>query len=241
MKWTSWIVGTCLFCSPLAADETAPPDLIKLSEAFGNMVGRQIKASGIDFNTDSFVKGVRDGIDGKPSPLNEKDFEKQLIQLNEQATKKIATDNLKKADDFMAKNKSESGVKELEPGKLQILVLSDGTGEAIPEHGTPEIKYTGKYIDGTPFSSSEEAGGTIVIPVDQTIPGFGKGLVGAKEGEKRRIFVHPDLGYGTFGQLAPNALLIFDVEIVKASAPLQDNEDDRDDDSDEDDDHDEKS
>ena len=42
-----------------------------------------------------------------------------------------------------------------------------------------------------------------------------------KEGEKRKLFVHPDLGYGTQGQLPPNALLIFEVEIVKADAPSQ--------------------
>ena len=43
-----------------------------------------------------------------------------------------------------------------------------------------------------------------------------------KEGEKRRIFVHPDLGYGTSGHLAPNSLLIFDVEVVKAESPDKD-------------------
>ena len=43
----------------------------------------------------------------------------------------------------------------------------------------------------------------ITIPLDQTIPGFSKGIVGMKEGEKRRLFVHPDLGYGTTGQLPP--------------------------------------
>jgi len=66
------------------------------------------------------------------------------------------------------------------------------------------------------FGSSEETGGPITIPLDQTIPGFSKGLVGMKEGEKRRLFVHPDLGYGTMGQLPPNELLIFDIEVVKA-------------------------
>jgi peptidylprolyl isomerase len=39
-----------------------------------------------------------------------------------------------------------------------------------------------------------------------------------KEGEKRRLYVHPDLGYGTTGQLPPNELLIFDIEVVKADS-----------------------
>ena len=36
-----------------------------------------------------------------------------------------------------------------------------------------------------------------------------------KVGELRKIFIHPDLGYGATGQLLPNALLIFEVELVK--------------------------
>jgi len=84
------------------------------------------------------------------------------------------------------------------------------------------INYTGKYIDGTVFGSSETAGGPITVPIDQTIPGFSKGIVGMKEGEKRRLFVHPDMGYGTTGQLPPNSMLIFDIEVVKATSPDKD-------------------
>ena len=54
-----------------------------------------------------------------------------------------------------------------------------------------------------------------------------------KEGEKRRLFVHPDFAYGTNGPLPPNSLLIFDIEVVKAQAPkdadLDDDLDDGDD------------
>jgi len=39
-----------------------------------------------------------------------------------------------------------------------------------------------------------------------------------KEGEKRRLFVHPEVGYGTSGQLLPNSLLIFDIEVIKAKS-----------------------
>ena len=54
-----------------------------------------------------------------------------------------------------------------------------------------------------------------------------------KEGEKRRLFLHPDLGYGTTGHLPPNSLLIFDVEVVKANQELKASQDDEDDDKDE--------
>ena len=41
-----------------------------------------------------------------------------------------------------------------------------------------------------------------------------------KEGEKRVIYIHPDLAYGTYGSLPPNSLLIFEIEVVKANTKL---------------------
>ncbi len=211
----------------MAAKSNATPptkeELTQISEAFGNFIGKNLKATGIEFDIDAIVKGIRDGAAGKPSPLSDAEYEQKMIALQESAFKKIADTNLKAAEAFLATNAKASGVKELEPGKLQILIVQEGNGPAVTESSTPQINYTGKYIDGTVFGNSEDAGGPITIPLDQTIPGFSKGLLGMKEGEKRRIFVHPDLGYGTTGHLQPNSLLIFDVEVVKASAPLDKN------------------
>ena len=36
--------------------------------------------------------------------------------------------------------------------------------------------------------------------------------------EKRKIYIHPALAYGTSGELPPNALLTFEVEVIKADA-----------------------
>ena len=128
----------------------------------------------------------------------------------------------------MAKNAKEANVIEIEPGKLQYMILIKGNGPAVEAHATPSINYVGKYLDGTVFGSSEDAGGPINIPLDQTIPGFSKGIQGMKEGEKRRLFVHPSMGYGTMGHLPPNSLLIFDIEVVKASTPKEAMNDDED-------------
>lgn len=202
--------------------EISSQDVKKLSEAFGHFIGRNLKTPGVNFDLDSIIKGMKDGHAGKPQPIPDKEYEELMIKLQQQAFNRLATDNLKAANDYMAKNVKEAGVVEVEPGKLQYVILEQGQGEAVQEHGTPKIKYVGKYIDGTTFSSSDETGGPLNIPLDQTIAGFSKGLVGMKEGEKRRLFVHPDLGYGVSGNLPPNALLIFDIEIVKAQSTEED-------------------
>lgn len=199
--------------------DNATTDMKTLSKALGHFIGRNLNTPGISFDLDSVVTGIRDGASGKPAPMNDKDYEKAMTQLQQQAFNAIATKNLEAAEKFMKENVGAKGVVEVVPGKLQYTILEEGKGAAVPEHGTPMIKYTGKYIDGTVFGTSDAAGGAISVPVDNTIPGFSKGIVGMKEGEKRRLFVHPEMGYGTTGQLPPNSLLIFDIEVVKATSP----------------------
>jgi peptidylprolyl isomerase len=215
--------------SPAAANPTATQtatqnekndqiDMKKLSEAFGHFIGRNLQSPGLSFDLESIIKGIREGAAGKPSPLSEKEYEEMMTAVQEKAFKEMSSTNLKSANDFMQKNQKETGVVEVVPGKLQYQILNEGNGPVVEAHSSPKINYTGKYQDGTVFGTSEEMGGPITIPLDQTIPGFSKGIAGMKEGEKRRLFVHPDLGYGTSGQLPPNELLIFDIEVVKANS-----------------------
>lgn len=226
-------------------------DMDKLSEAVGNFLGNNLKSLDFGFNFSKVSEGLMNAAANKPSPLSEKEYEEMVMVLQEKKFKEKSEINLKAADEFMSKNKSEAGVTEIVPGKLQYKVVRPGTGPVVDAHGSPEIHYTGKHIDGTVFSSSEEMGGPITIPLDQTLPGFSKGIAKMQEGGKYVLYVHPELGFGTTGQqMAPNELLIFEIEVVKAQsdkakAPIAgidlqngDDEDDMSDDEDEDDDED---
>ncbi len=193
-------------------------DIILISEAFGHFIGKNLK-SGADFDKDAVIRGINKGAANEPAPMSDKDYQAAMVKLQQRAFEKVSSDNLKAANEFLEKNAKNEGIIEIEPGKLQYLVLSKGQGEKVESHSKPTIHYTGKYLDGTTFGSSRDANGPIAISLDQTIPGFTKGLVGMTEGEKRRLFIHPDLGYGTLGQLPPNALLIFDIEVIKADSP----------------------
>lgn len=197
-------------------------DLLKVSEAFGHFIGRNLNSPGVKFDLESIIKGMREGAAGKPAPMSDKEYEEMMAMLQDRAFKALSETNLTAAKDFLAKNTKAEGVIEIEPGKLQYTILQQGSGPAVAPHATPKINYTGKYLDGTVFGTSEDVNGPITVPLDQTIPGFSEGIVGMKEGEKRRLFVHPDLGYGTTGHLPPNALLIFDIELIKADSHDQD-------------------
>lgn len=203
---------------PRATHATDDVDMQKLSEAFGHFIGRNLQSPGLSFDVEQVIKGIRDGLAGTTPPLSEKEYEEMMAIVQEKAFQQVSSANLKSANAFLEKNRHAEGIVEVVPGKLQILILKEGTGATVAPHASPTIHYMGKYQDGTVFGNSEETGGPISVPLDQTIPGFSKGIVGMQEGEKRRLFIHPDLGYGTTGQLPPNELLIFDIEVVKADA-----------------------
>lgn len=206
-----------------STDSISNDEIIKVSEAFGHFIGRNLKTPGITFDLESIIKGMRDGYSGKTAPMNDKEYEELMAKVQERAYNQLSANNLKAANDFLAENAKVAGVIEIEPGKLQYKLIKEGTGPVVAEHGSPQIHYVGKFIDGTSFGNSAETGGPITIPLDQTISGFSKGIAGMKEGEKRVLYVHPELGYGTAGQLPPNSLLIFEVEVVKAVSPDTDN------------------
>lgn len=220
----------CLFLSSgflIAEDQDSEAlsqqEMQQLSEAFGHFIGKSLNIPGIDFDMDRVIQGIRDHRDGKNSPLSEQEYEQLMARLQAATYRKISESNLYEANRYLEKNASESGVVIVEPGKLHYKITEEGSGEVVKENGAPKIQYTGTYIDGTVFGSSEESGGPITIPLDQTIPGFAKGIVGMKEGEKRRIFVHPDLGYGSNGPLPPNMLLILDVKVIEADSTEEGN------------------
>ncbi len=191
-------------------------DVSKISEAIGHLLGKQLDSIGFKFDIAQVIKGLQDASIGKDSPMTETECVQALAAIQEAAFKQQAVENMKKADEFLAKNASSAGIVTLEPGKIQYKVEQTGTGAVVEDHFTPLIRYTGKFLDGTVFGSSKE---DEPISLDETIPGFTKGLIGMKEGEKRTLYIHPDLGYGATGYLPPNSLLCFEVEVVKANAP----------------------
>lgn len=208
-----------------APTQKQPIDMGKLSEAFGHFIGRNLKTPGVNFDLDRIVKGMRDGAAGKQAPMSDQEYEAMMTGLQEQVFEQLAQDNLKAANEFLSKNAKAKGVFEIEPGKLQYTVIQEGQGATVQSDSKPMINYTGRYLDGTVFDTSDNAGGPVAIPLGQTIAGFTRGLAGMKEGEKRKIFIHPDLGYGTQSPLPPNAMLIFEVEVVKANSPDKDQTD----------------
>lgn len=202
----------------VSKEETIDVDL--LSKSIGHVIAKQFEQPGFSFNFDKVMEGMREERNGIASPLSESELEQALSLVQEKIFEKMSSDNLDKANHFLKNNKTKKGIVAVDE-KLQYEVTQAGTGETVKGTNTPLIHYKGKLLDGTEFGNSYDLGQPVPLPLEQTIQGFSKGIAGMQEGEKRTLFIHPDLGYGTVGHLPPNSLLIFEVEVVKASSETE--------------------
>ncbi len=187
-----------------------------LSEAFGHMLAQHIQTLGVQFDIAQLVKGMQDAQQGKPSPMDEMKCIEAITAARQNAFLRLAKENLQKAENFIKEASTREGVKVIEDGKLYYRIEHNGEGSEVAQGHTPLIRYKGSFIDGTVFGASKEDD---LVVLDETIPGFSRGLLGMKEGEKRTLYIHPELAYGTNGQLPPNSLLVFEIELIKANSP----------------------
>jgi len=103
---------------------------------------------------------------------------------------------------------------------MKVEVIKEGTGEVAKAGTKATVHYTGRLEDGTKFDSSVDRGTpfSFNLGAGEVIKGWDLGVEGMKVGEKRRLTIPANLGYGAAGTpggpIPPNATLVFDVELL---------------------------
>lgn len=82
------------------------------------------------------------------------------------------------------------------------------------------MHYTGRLENGDQFDSSldRKEPFSFTLGAGQVIKGWDQGLLGMCEGEKRKLVIPPDMGYGERGappKIPPSSVLVFEVELLK--------------------------
>ena len=118
------------------------------------------------------------------------------------------------------KNKIKEEVKLNDNQNLKIEVLKEGAGEGAKNGDRVTVHYVGTLEDGTKFDSSVDRGQPFVftLGIGQVIKGWDLGVLNMKVGEKRKLVIPSELGYGDIGTpggpIPPKATLIFEVELL---------------------------
>lgn len=112
--------------------------------------------------------------------------------------------------------------------EITQLIMKDeivGVGAIAAAGDSVTVNYVGALIDGTVFDASAKhgtTGFTFNLGAGQVIKGWDQGIVGMKEGGKRKLIIPASLAYGSqaVGNVIPaNSALIFEVELLKVQKP----------------------
>jgi FKBP-type peptidyl-prolyl cis-trans isomerase FkpA len=102
-----------------------------------------------------------------------------------------------------------------DPSGLFYIIEEEGSGGSPSFTANVEVRYKGYYTDGTIFDQTT-GDNTREFNLQEVITGWRIGIPKMKKGGKAMFFVPSNLGYGFFGSggVPPNAVLIFEVELV---------------------------
>lgn len=209
-----------IFTLPLLAQavDLDTPDK-RFSYTLGFQFGQQLKDEGVKIDADAFAAAINDVIEDRELQLSMdqmraamKDGRDRL--LAEKSGKAEAA--LVAGNKFLEQNKSKKGVKVLDSG-LQYIELKAGKGESPAPESEVTVNYRGTLVDGTEFDSSYKRGEPSSFKLNGVIPGFRESITRMQPGAKWKVFLPPELGYGTQGAgglIGPNETLIFEIELL---------------------------
>jgi FKBP-type peptidyl-prolyl cis-trans isomerase FklB len=222
-KWILVLGLGLLAIQASAQDPTAPTTpKDKVSYGIGVQVAKTLKSQGIDVNTDLVIKGLRDALSSQKLLMSDEDLNTTMGALQQEVAKKqmqerakLADDNKKAGESFLADNSKKEGIVAL-PSGLQYKVVKAADGKKPTDADTVTCNYRGTLIDGTEFDKSQ-AGQPATFQVGQVIPGFKEGLKLMPVGSTWQFFIPSNLAYGDRGAgnaIGPNTTLIFEVELL---------------------------
>lgn len=156
----------------------------------------------------------------------------EIIREGSNATQWNAIEAFRNFENSRAKREQaegesrEAGLESLAAGfektasGLRYKIIQNGNGVAAVKNKKVSVHYEGSLENGQIFDSSYKRKEPIefTLGIGQVISGWDEGVALLKEGDKARLVIPSDLGYGARGAggvIPPHATLIFDVELVK--------------------------
>ena len=124
-------------------------------------------------------------------------------------------------DNSISQNTNQNTNLNINTDKMELKkdIITEGTGDEVKSGDTVSVHYTGTLEDGTKFDSSVDRGTPFEFTVGggRVIQGWDQGLAGMKVGEKSKLTIPAEMGYGSrdMGTIPANSNLIFEIEVLE--------------------------
>jgi FKBP-type peptidyl-prolyl cis-trans isomerase len=191
----------------------------KVSYGVGYNMGRSLgREKTLQLDRTAFQAGLDDGLAGSATRVPDTELEAAFAIMQQKsvaANAAVADKNLAACNDYLAKNKTKTGVKTTASG-LQYEVIRKGSGPHPKTTDKVKVHYHGTLTDGTVFDSSVQRGEPVEFAVTGVIAGWTEALQLMSVGDKWKITIPPGLAYGpqARGKIPANAVLIFELELL---------------------------
>lgn len=210
----------------ISSKATLNNELDTVSYILGLNLGSQLSQDFSEINLQPFMSGIKRALESDTAwGFTPEQCTNIFRTYVNKKVEKMASANLKAAEDFLATNKTKEGVITTESG-LQYKVITPGDGKQVPAaQDQVECLYRGTLLNGKQFDGTDLRGNQPArFRVDGVIKGWTEMLQLMSLGEKVQVWIHPSLGYGAIdnGMIEPNSLLIFEMELVQIIKPEND-------------------
>lgn len=195
----------------------------KLSYSVGWDIGEDIKRRGAEFDVEAIITAIRDSAAGRDPQVPTEEMvqlltalQQKVRQEQQEAFVKLAEENKAKSEQFLAENKTKTGIVEL-PSGVQYRIIEEGDGARPGLDSTVKVHYRGSKITGHEFDSSFARGVPEEFTVNTVLRGWQEVLPLMKTGSTWQVFVPPELAFGARGNppVGPNEALMFDLKLVE--------------------------
>lgn len=207
------------------ATATANNKIDSFSYAIGINIAENMKSQGIDkIDVASLSRAFSDVFSNNPKLMTadqamaiiQKSMQQLQAKKQVEMTKKAAEEGAK-GKRFLDENKTRKGVTSL-PNGLQYEVLESGNagGPKPTPSDTVVVDYVGTFIDGTEFDNSIKRGQPAEFQLGGVIKGWTEILQLMTPGDKWKVYIPSELGYGPQGggPIPGNATLVFEIKLL---------------------------
>lgn len=126
--------------------------------------------------------------------------------------------NRKNSDSFLTKHSKKSGVMSTESGLLYEIIIAGEGGDTPSEGANVTVHQRAMLVGGKVLDDSYKENKPMEFNLADVIDGYAEGLMMMSIGSRYKFVIPPELAWGkkgSGGRIGPNAVVIFDVQLLE--------------------------